>query len=619
MDKFPLNPWKWADGLRQRYLNATLKAKFIISNLIVVLIPILIVGTLLYQYASKVTEENAAAYKYNIIELMSERMDSYLNQLKLMTYSMYQLDVQDMLTKELLTSSVDKLRFDEKLFSYLIANANFTRAEGSFDNAVFIRPDGRFHQTGSMAIKADFAFVNTDWYQTAVQSKGQIEMIFPNRRPYLEIPPAEPAITIVRQIHSLDGIRQLGVLIIDVEINQIARLFRSMPLKPDDDIYIINEKGRIIYNSSKPQLIGSDLPPEYYGWMANKTSGKEIVNLNNERVLVTYHTSPSSDWKFISIDRMGDLTQTLSNIKIRTFLLGILSLLVGILLANFFSSQVTKPIHILQRRMKRFQTGDFESQVRWSRKDEIGNLAGSFNEMTEQISQLIQQNYVARIKEREAQFHALQAQINPHFLYNTLDSISSIALVQNAPLINEMSNHLASMLRYSISKAGPVVTLQEELDHITAYLLIQNIRYGNKYTTVWDIQSCTLKLPLIKLTLQPLVENAIYHGLEMKVGAGEICISSWVDQDIFYIEIKDDGLGIPPDRLDQIVRDLGNPPVRSIDSLSNTNRKSIGIDNVHDRIRLQFGNQYGLSITSHSSGTTVVVRLPVNIKKNPPK
>lgn len=271
---------------------------------------------------------------------------------------------------------------------------------------------------------------------------------------------------------------------------------------------------------------------------------------------------------------------------------------------------MTRPIYYLQGKMKKFQNGDFKSKVNWSRKDEIGKLAVTFNEMTERINQLIEQNYVAQIKQREAQFNALQAQINPHFLYNTLDSISNIAIAQQVPYVSEISIHLADMLRYSISKIGPIVTLQEELNHIKAYLLIQNIRYGNKFTAEWNIDPNTLDLPIIKLTLQPLVENAVYHGLEMKIGPGLIRISSWIEGRFACIQIEDDGLGIPPDRLSTLVQELKATSVSPQSAVAFEGTKSLGIINVHERIRLQYGNQYGLELHSHAGGTTVFMRLP---------
>jgi len=590
------------------YLNASLKSKFIVTNLLIVLIPILIVGTLFYLYTAGVIRDNAASYKFNIVQLMSERLDSYVAQLKLLTYSMYQSDVQRLLSAEVPGDPIDKVMYDEELFSYLIASANFTSAEASFDHAVFIRTDGQFHQIGSTAIKPDFPFPGTDWYKKSMSLGGQIEMFFPDDRPYLAIPQNEMVLSLTRQIKSMDSGRDLGVLLIDVPIRKIGSLFRSMPIQPDD-IYVINETGRIIY-SSNPQLIGRTLLPEYYEWIGKGESGTEIRTIGSERFLVTYHASAETDWMFISLDRMGDLILTLNDLRNRGIALGLLSLLVGILLATFFSTQVTRPISYLQGQMRRFQNGELISRIKWSRKDEIGKLAESFNEMTEHINRLIRQNYLAGIKQREAQFHALQAQINPHFLYNTLDSISNIAQAEQVPYISEISIRLAEMLRYSISKKGPVVTLREELNHIKAYLLIQNIRYDNKFTAVWNIEPGTLELSVIKLTLQPLVENAVYHGLEVKMGPGKIAISSRIEDDYLLIRIEDDGVGIPPGRLAEIQEELRSPVATKHDGGEPEGKRGLGIVNVHERIRLHFGDKYGLELTSGPEGTCVVVRLP---------
>lgn len=330
-----VNPVNFFTSLYARYLNANLKSKFIVTNLLIVLIPMLIAGILFYHYTSQVMKDNAASYKFNIVQLMSERLDSYIVQLKLLTYSMYQNDVQQLLNLEIPPNSVDKMLFDEELFSYLIASANFTSAEGSFDHAVFIRPDGRFHHIGTTAIKPDYSFLDTDWFQTTTEMNGQIYMFFPQHRPYLAVSDHEPILSLARKINSIDGKRNLGVLLIDVPISKLGILFQSMHLNASDDIYIINDAGLIIY-SSNPALIAQQLDPDYYDWIGHGASGTNIRSIDHERFLVTFHSSAETNWMFIAFDRMGDLNLTLNDLRNRGIVLGMLSLVIGVMLATFF-------------------------------------------------------------------------------------------------------------------------------------------------------------------------------------------------------------------------------------------------------------------------------------------
>ncbi|MBU5442290.1 sensor histidine kinase [Paenibacillus sp. MSJ-34] len=591
----------------RRYYKVSLKSKFIVTNLLVVFIPILIIGTLFYNYTSKVIQSEATAYKKNIVKLMGQHVDNYIFQLKQLTYSFYQTDVQKILP-DFPDGMVARYNYNDKLFSYLYASSHFTGIEGSFESAVFIRPDGTYHQTGINVIQPDFDFGEMPWYREASNSTGKINIYTNNSRPYLVIPPNDLSISIVRNIYSIYGDGNLGVLLIDIPLSQINKLFSQFELKTEDNIYLIDRDGRVLFSSIDDTMAGKQLDSVYYDWIGGEFSGNRIININNERILVTYYATSNTDWKMISIDRMADLKATLLSLKNRAILLAAIALAVGVFIAWFFSSHITRAISFLQMRMRKFQEGDFNTRIRWVRQDEIGKLGESFNEMAYRINDLIQHNYVIQIKNREAQFKALQAQINPHFLYNTLDSISNISLVQNVPLVGEISNQLADMLRYSISNTGPVVTLREELDHVQAYLSIQNIRYTNKFHIIWDIHPEALDFNVIKLTLQPIVENAIYHGLEMKMGQGTLRITAEIENDRFIIDVVDNGLGIPAAKLEQLQEKLKSPV-----SLASEGRQSegIGLVNVQERIRLQFGDSFGLQLQSGEQGTSVKMVLPI--------
>ncbi|MNI46685.1 putative sensor-like histidine kinase [compost metagenome] len=259
--------------------------------------------------------------------------------------------------------------------------------------------------------------------------------------------------------------------------------------------------------------------------------------------------------------------------------------------------------------MKQVQTGNFNIQLEVQSSDEVGQLTQSFNRMTDEIHMLINDVYKSGIMRKEAQLKALHSQINPHFLYNTLDSMNAIAVIEEVPLLARMAKMLSEMFRYSISSGEQIVPLQQELNQIIRYVEIQQIRYDDKFSLHLSIPDHLLSYRIPKLTLQPIVENAIYHGLEMIPGAGRIEITCYETDVYTIIEVSDNGKGIPADRLAEIQSDL----------LGKTNYVDhIGLANVQERIELHFGSDCGITLHSEfDTGTTVTYRLPLSDNKTP--
>jgi two-component system sensor histidine kinase YesM len=228
--------------------------------------------------------------------------------------------------------------------------------------------------------------------------------------------------------------------------------------------------------------------------------------------------------------------------------------------------------------------------------------------MVKRIKNLIFKEYEADLKRKEAELKALESQINPHFLYNTLETISSIAYLKDIPEITTISKSLSQLFRYSISNDKKLVTLADELYHTSNYINIQTIRHGNKFNVIFDIDESLKKYKVIKLILQPLIENSVNHGLELVKSGGLISISAkLITNHTLMIEVEDNGVGISHKKLEVIQNYLNNG---SDDTCSETS-KSIGLTNVHFRIQHYYGKDYGLSLESKNEmGTKVTIRLP---------
>jgi two-component system sensor histidine kinase YesM len=272
-----------------------------------------------------------------------------------------------------------------------------------------------------------------------------------------------------------------------------------------------------------------------------------------------------------------------------------------------FIAYITRPIITLQRFMKRVEKGDFNVQMSIKRRDEIGDLSKGFNSMVTEIRKLIHSEYNLRILRKEAELNALQAQINPHFLYNTLDSLRGIAIYERAYKAASMVENLSYLLRYSLNKDGYVVTLAAEIENVKKYVDIQNLRFNNKYDIIFEVEPSFMDVRILRLTLQPIVENSIIHGLEGKKGKGRIIVKVSSIEDNIIIEVIDDGLGMDDQKLTEVNQHLRSENIGH----SIVKGGKVGIFNVNERIKHYFGDKYGIEISSiKGKGTEVRIKIP---------
>jgi two-component system sensor histidine kinase YesM len=281
----------------------------------------------------------------------------------------------------------------------------------------------------------------------------------------------------------------------------------------------------------------------------------------------------------------------------------IISIFLTVLLSIIVSNQVAKPIVALSKTMENVEENNFSVQIDASRTDEIGILHRKYKEMINRIRELIEKDYKREMENRDAQFLALQAQINPHFLYNTLQVISGMALKKDAKEIYEMTQRLGHMFRYITNKRGDLVYIHEEVSHLNNYLHIQKLRFGDSVSIQLFVDEAVNNALIPLLSLQPIIENSFKHGFESQVEKGIIKIDIQKVFDEIEIVIEDNGVGMPTDVLADIKRKL------SVDI--ETQNRSIGLKNVDARIKLYFGKEYGLELTSKEAEyTRVIVRIP---------
>lgn len=281
-------------------------------------------------------------------------------------------------------------------------------------------------------------------------------------------------------------------------------------------------------------------------------------------------------------------------------------ILFSVFLVLFLSHRITKPLKLLQRKMKHIGEGRFAVRIPVERNDEVGELTAALNRMSDEIASLIEKNKEEESKRRQIQLQTLEYQINPHFLYNTLDSVNMLARKHNDPVIADIVTYLSRLFRIGLNQGREMITVGDEIRHVTYYLKIQEIRFeGQLY---WDIQAdeSIEHVKMIKFVLQPLVENSINHGIRKRDEAGHIYVRAWVEPGFVVLEVEDDGVGMDPEQLERVRASLEENAEEETDK-----DHGFGLRNVHQRIRLHYGPEYGLALTSEKGdGTVVTVRLP---------
>jgi two-component system, sensor histidine kinase YesM len=408
----------------------------------------------------------------------------------------------------------------------------------------------------------------------------------------------------IRDLKSLSKIN-LGYAFFDFNMKRIDEMFKSSGLNQNSIALISNGSGNIIY-SSNTGFFNNKFDWGLLREVYKNHSGTFTQKIGRKSMLVTYSTSGINGWKVVFIIDMSGLDKNLNNTEFFTIFLIIISVIITVFISLIISVSSTTPLVRLVKQMRLVENGNLSIRIDETARsyDEINTLNRGFNSMMDRINQLIKDVYQEKLKQREAEFEALQATINPHFLYNTLQTINSLAVLERTNDIEHVATSLGNLLEYLVYEQNEMVKVYREIDYIKSYLEIQNYRFNNSIKVFIDISQDVYSCYVLKLLLQPLVENALLHGLDKKREKGIIRISGIKDGNNVIFEIEDNGAGIESAKLEQIMSKL------AISVNSNT-KKSIGLMNVQERIKIKFGEEYGIKISSVvNEGTVVKVFIP---------
>lgn len=546
----------------------------------------------LYQRLSSQVTEKVIAENQSLINQVARSVESYLRTVMKLSDSLYYGAVKNAdISSESIKNEITLLYDNNK---------------DNVDNiALFTQSGSMVEAVPAARLKNGIKVTQEEWFKNALEKTENQHFSYPHVQYIFDINENQYrwVISLSRAVELTEGTSTTqGVLLVDLGYSGLEHLFDGVTTGKDGYVYLISSNGEILYHP-KMQLIDSGRLKESNLAAATYKDGNHREELEGEQRIITVKSIGYTGWKVVGVTPKNVVS--LNSIKTRLFIVFLITLILSVLavINSYISSRITNPIKELEKSVGMLEEGNLDTPVLIGGSYEIQHLGNSIKNMAKQIRVLMDDIVSEHEAKRKQEFDALQSQINPHFLYNTLDII--VWMIENEQKNEAVKavTALARFFRISLSKGKSIILVQDELEHVRNYLMIQHMRFKNKFSYEIHVEEKCMELTSLKLILQPLVENAIYHGMEFMDGEGEIIINVYRLEDDLYFTVSDNGLGMTKEQVDSLFTGQAG----------NTSKKGsgIGVKNVNERIKLYFGEAYGLTISSEpDEGTTITIHLP---------
>lgn len=593
-----------------RQFKSSITYKWLLLLIAVTIIPLLILGTVSYSITKDAIDKKVADASKQLISQTVDNID--------ISFSGYKDMVMQLITSPEIMPLLQRLKNrDESVVENLSLTsklAYYTAVSPEFKSVSFM--------TESMYIKGIFRWDDQEDYKNdfynQTMAAGNSFVWFPTRLGlYSDTADSHQAMvfSVAKQVFNVHDGRQLDmVVVLDIREEMLSDILKkNTRSESGTESFLIDKQGNIISHTDKSMLLTSvDQWFEVNGSEAlysGKTEDSFVSHYKGKEVMVNYLKLQTNDWKVVHVIERSSLYKDSDRVIQVIVIIMLAGIVFSIITAYVMARSVSSPLKKMVRAMNQVHIGNLAARIDEdkNRIDEIGSLQHHFNDMVAKIEELLQVVYQEQNNKRIAEVKALEAQINPHFLYNTLDAIKWTALFQKANNAAEMARLLSRLLHISIGKGKDTVFVQEEIEHVECYLGIQNLRASGKIEVRYDIADEVKMYRTPKVILQPIVENAIMHGFADQTEGGAIAICCREEDNRLLFEITDNGHGF-----EQAVYS----PVASFADEAGSSRGAsflgVGLSNVSERIKLICGQEYGLGITSKpGEGTTVVITLPI--------
>jgi len=566
-------------------VKKSIQAKIFMALLSVVLLTLISIVPVWYIESSHTIKENALNYAMDSIKRDNENLDIMMQDIDNITAIIARKsDITQALKTHYEKPTYEWFRDLVGIKGFLDALMLFEQTNISGITVVDMKDN--LYWAGKVYIPNDV--MKTDWVKNILESNGKEVILI------REVVGARKIMTFGRAI--MQSSAPIGIVFIDIDYQVIKDNF-DMDFLEDSFVFVVNRNGDFIYHPDESLVGDNIINTEYYDIYRNR------ISQNSQHTFV-YYESQYTGWTTVGMISRKELEKDIIQMRNQTILISLLVFLVAIFTSIVVSNHITKNLKRLRDTMKSIEKGNLSAIPDIYAEDEVGELSKSFTKMMAKINKLMDDIKEHEKVKREIEFKALQASINPHFLYNTLNTIKYLADGQNIKNISEVTTSLVTLLYTTIGKDSQYITIQEEIEHVRAYLNIQKYKYLNKFTVVFEVEDEVLKCEVLKMMLQPIVENALIHGIEPLEHPGVISIKIYKEEKNIKFKVTDNGVGMSKEQVEQLLKDNHN------------NKRSrfsgIGIKNVNERIKLFYGRQYGLKIYSELGlYTTVEFEIPM--------
>ncbi|NBD26918.1 cache domain-containing sensor histidine kinase [Paenibacillus glycinis] len=581
-------------------MTVSIKTKLLFSYLVLIFVPLIVLTTLTYWRVSSQMEDNMLRTSQNALDQSETYLETKLSNLLNATDIIYfDKTLQDVHTtnpaiydEDFIQQNIDQNNLTT-LFNQIERNADVQRIRlyirdipgYSYDNASF------------------FVFKDLDglpWYEVLKASKSVVTWIAPDRFAS-ETNNGTPIISLARRITIKTFNVTDGVIRIDMREPVVNAIVKQANVTSMGLSYIVNSGGDLISASGNARLL-ADRELRAAAENAARGSGTSSdIRAGKDDYLTLSRPVANSDWTFISVIPYSEIKSTGKDIRFYMILMLLATGLISFFLAYLWFNSSALRLKHLAKNIRKVTGGDFTTRIRVSSRDEIGQISRDFNYMVTEMAAMIEERFETGKKIKSLELRSLQSQINPHFLYNSLDMINWSAVMSGNAEIETMIQSLSTFYKIGLSKGDDIIPVKNEIEHVKAYVTLQNLRYQDQIRLEVAVDEEVLTLEMLKITLQPIVENAILHGiLRTPAKSGTIRIAGARRGDVFVFTVADDGNGMPAEIVAQIL------DRETVDEFH-----GYGIKNIHERIQLQYGAAYGLSYESAPGrGTTVSITLP---------
>lgn len=590
----------------------SIQSRLFLMLLIFIILPYFLSVLFIYGYTKKLVEEHELEVSHNQMEETSKELEQYFNDLINLSYLSYRNPDLFRIFKD---------GFEDSIYFNPMA------VENSIESFYLMRNEIRQVRFYVDKNKESFtvynAMVSARKSQPDLLTQDPIKKLYHSNAKYLIEPPhpienynnaaivPQSDDSVVTTIHHkiMDVLSKefLGIITIDIDLNAYARLCNSLIQNKKESVLLIDSDNRVMY-SSDSALVGEPVPSRLH-----KSVDTAMVKTGKDIILSKTLSGPLNQWKLVKVTPEQVLFHDVRQTAYTNILVGIGVGLLGLLMIGIISYKITRPIKLLSRKVQTIEGGNLDVPFHDdTREDEIGHLEKHMKEMMNRINLHIDREYKLEIENRKNQLRALKSQVNPHFLFNALQTIGAVALRSNSPKVYQLVASLSKMMRYSM-RADQWIKVRNEVDYIKTYLSLQMERFGNGLNYSIDFHESILEMTIPSMTLQPLVENFFKHCYEEGFYGAQLKIYGEIKDETLSLIVENDGSSMTPAELERLRNNIYKKPYEGSFS-----QEHIGLKNIHDRLVLNYGQKAGLEINSkQGEGFLVRVLIPIDSEARP--